>query len=156
MEDTRVFAWENRIPPPVLMILMGAGMWFVPRGPVIVAAAWGGFFAIPLALAGFAILALGFLEFRRQGTTIDPVQIGRATTLVKSGIFRFTRNPMYVGMVTLLLAWAIFLGGITSLLGPVLFSLFLDNFQIRPEERAMSRKFGRDYEDYCKEVRRWL
>ena len=156
MKDTRTSALENRIPPPLLMAAVGAAMWIAPLGPAIVGDPWRVFFAVPLAFTAFAIAGLGVLEFRRARTTIDPVDIGRAATVVRNGIYRITRNPMYVGMVTLLLAWAIWLNGWALLLGPVAFFLFIDNFQIRPEERAMARNFGRDYEDYCTQVRRWI
>lgn len=156
MEETRTHAIENRIPPPVLMTVVGAAMWIAPRGPALVADPWRHFLAVPLALAAFTVAGLGVLEFRLARTTINPIQIGRATSLVSNGIYRITRNPMYLGMLSLLLAWAIWLNGQALLVGPLAFFLFIDIFQIRPEERAMLQKFGPDYNHYRTRVRRWL
>ena len=148
--------FENRMPPPILMTLIGVAMWFAPRGPAIVADSVCAPLAASLGGAAFAVAGLGLFEFRKARTTIDPVNLGRAAKVVKSGIFRITRNPMYVGMVALLLAWAIWLNGWVLLAGPLVFFLFIDSFQIRPEERVLARKFGRDYDDYLKQVRRWI
>jgi protein-S-isoprenylcysteine O-methyltransferase Ste14 len=98
----------------------------------------------------------GIGAFRRAKTPLDPVHIDRASTLVTSGIYGFTRNPMYLGLTTLLLAWAVFLSALWSLLGPVIFVLFIDRFQIAPEERAMRAKFDAEYNAYTRRVRRWM
>ena len=89
-------------------------------------------------------------------TPLDPVHIDRASTLVTSGVYRVTRNPMYLGLTVLLLAWAVFLAAPWTLLGPVVFALFISRFQIAPEEHAMREKFGVQYEAYAARVRRWL
>jgi protein-S-isoprenylcysteine O-methyltransferase Ste14 len=146
------------MPPPIVTVLIGAAMWLVtffePALPlsrplrVIVA-------SLLLAI-GIFVLASGVLAFRRSRTTIDPVQIHRASALVAHGIFRFTRNPMYVGSTMLLTSWAVFLSVPFTLLGPVAFVLFTTRFQIIPEERAMRAKFGEAYSRYQSSVRRWI
>ena len=149
---------ENRIPPPFLVPLFGAAMWAAAligpqiqpdRNVRIVA-------AVVLALPSLLILSAGFLTFRRAKTTIDPVRIDRASTVVTTGIFRYTRNPMYVAFTGFLLAWAVYLAVPWALFGPAFYVLFLTRFQIIPEERAMSTKFGGQYEQYRNQVRRWL
>ena len=115
-----------------------------------------------IALAFVLFMAAGIIgfpalrSFRRAGTTIDPVRIDRASSLVTGGIYRLTRNPMYVALSLLLTAWAVWLGGTLVWAGPILLVLWLDRFQIRPEERAMAARFGEDYHRYRSEVRRWL
>lgn len=151
-------ALEHRIPPPVVVLLLGAAMWAVARytphwaeedaaRPLLAAAA--------LAV-GLVFLASGFFAFRRAGTTIDPVHPAAASSLVTGGIYRVSRNPMYVGFTALLLAWACHLAAPSALLGVLVFVLFTSRFQIQPEERVMREKFGRPYEDYQRAVRRWL
>ncbi len=149
---------ENRIPPPLVVLVIGVAMgliaWVSPtievantlRFPV------GG---LIMALGAFVVVQ-GARTFWRNKTTIDPVDIGRATTLVTSGIFRFSRNPMYAGFTTVLIGWAAWLAAPWALLGPVAFALFTDRFQIIPEERMMQAQFGQAYDDYRARAPRWV
>lgn len=115
-------------------------------------------FALVLAGGSIAFFfgAGGIIAFRLAKTTINPVQIDQASHVVTGGIYSVTRNPMYVGLTTLLMTWAVWLAVPWTLLGPVFFALFTHRFQILPEERVMSAKFGKEYDDYRKRVRRWL
>ena len=92
----------------------------------------------------------------RPRTTISPVDIEAASTLVTGGVFRYTRNPMYVALTALLLAWTAWLAAPWAAFCPVAFALFITRFQIIPEERVLRAKFGRAYEDYAQRVRRWI
>ena len=94
--------------------------------------------------------------FRRNKTTINPVDLESASALVTSGVFRFSRNPMYVGFTAMLVGWAVCLAAPWALVGPVAFVLFTNRFQIIPEERVMREKFGQAYDDYQAQVRRWI
>ncbi|HTN49254.1 MAG TPA: isoprenylcysteine carboxylmethyltransferase family protein [Burkholderiaceae bacterium] len=149
---------ELRIPPPIAALLIGAAMWFAaPLGPSLalpLALRIATFVAI--ALAGGAIALAGDLEFKRAGTTINPLRPQNATALVTSGVYRFTRNPMYVGLTLVVLGWATFLCSALALAGPVAFVLYIGRFQIAPEERVLSEKFGASYAEYSSQVRRWL
>jgi protein-S-isoprenylcysteine O-methyltransferase Ste14 len=149
---------EHKIPPPILVIMIGLAMWAASRlAPAIansrdLSLVLAGIFG----LLGFSMLGSGFLAFRKAKTTIDPVRIESASSVVTGGIFAYTRNPMYVGFTALLVAWASYLAIPWTLLGPVFFVLFITRFQIIPEERVMSSKFGPAYDEYRKHVRRWL
>jgi protein-S-isoprenylcysteine O-methyltransferase Ste14 len=138
---------------------------------LVAAAMWGAaFLSLPstpngalrygLAVLFFLLAALfgapAVRAFVKARTTIDPVNIDRASTIVTTGVYRFTRNPMYVAMTWLLLSWAIYLAAPLSFAGPLLFVLYITRLQIIPEERAMAAKFGADYLDYKSRVRRWL
>jgi protein-S-isoprenylcysteine O-methyltransferase Ste14 len=151
-------ALENRIPPPLICLIVAIAMWalshFSSRWDMAWQLRWG-LIALFLAI-GFALAPPAIVAFRQIKTTIDPVRIDRASSLVVSGPFRFTRNPMYLGMVSLLFAWAIYLSAPLATLGPFAFALFTTRFQIIPEERVMTTKFGDDYERYRKSVRRWI
>ena len=81
---------------------------------------------------------------------------GASSVVVTGGVYRLTRNPMYVGLVLLLWGWSVYLGSPWAWLGPLLFVGYVTRFQIVPEERALTRLFGADYVAYCAKVRRWL
>ena len=149
---------DNRIPPPVVTLATGIAMWLLsfisPATHLdrnLRIAGGGGVIAL-----GFCFLALGFLAFRKARTTIDPVRIDRASSVVSNGIFGWTRNPMYVGFTAILLGWALYLASPIAAIGPIAFALFTTRFQIIPEERVMLAKFGDGYERYRNSVRRWL
>lgn len=149
---------KNKIPPPVYMLLCGALMWFVAHTPyaLIVDVPFERFLAAIVAMAAIAIDVTAIWHFRQSRTTINPLNPQKSSSLVTHGIYRYTRNPMYVGMLLLLIAWALLLESVTSLLGPAAFVVTLTTMQIRPEEEAMKSLFPDEYQDYCRRVRRWM
>jgi protein-S-isoprenylcysteine O-methyltransferase Ste14 len=151
-------ALELKVPPPILALLLGVAMWSVSSlGPhLAIDAAYRWTAALVIALAGGTFDVLGLLAFRKSRTTIHPLKPHRTSTFVTSGVYRITRNPMYVGLVFLLVAWAVFLGALWPFLGPVLFVSFVNRFQIEPEERVLASLFGEEYRRYTARVRRWL
>ena len=98
----------------------------------------------------------GVVRFRKVKTTIDPLNPEKAKQLVVGGVFYLSRNPMYLGMLLIAIAWAIYLANPWSILGVIGFVLFIKRFQITPEERAMDKLFGDQYAKYKVSVRRWL
>ena len=149
---------ELKIPPPVVALVFGIGMWLVallaptlelPLKARISIAAF-------LVLVGQAISVSGMVAFRRAKTTINPVNPTKASSLVASGIFSYTRNPMYVGLSITLLGWAAYLASPLSVLLVPLFMFYITRFQIEPEERVLSTLFGAQYVAYKRAVRRWL
>jgi protein-S-isoprenylcysteine O-methyltransferase Ste14 len=148
---------ENRLPPPLLLLAVALVMWaggatagLAPLASLSILIGGGA------VLIGAGIVVAGFAAFRRAGTTIDPVNIDRADKLVVSGIFGFSRNPMYVGFTLALVGWSLILGNWWTLLGPAFYVLFIQRFQIMPEERVMMEKFGEQYAIYRRRVRRWI
>lgn len=107
-------------------------------------------------LLGVAIALAGVISFRQASTTVNPLKPETASCLVTSGIFQYTRNPMYLGMAVAILGFAILLGSCLSLLGVVAFMLFIDRFQIKPEEAALTECFSEQFTQYKTNVRRWL
>lgn len=154
----RMKSLELKIPPPAVAALIAAAMWGISLiTPLLdvplftrVSA------AIVLALTGGGFSLAGVISFRRAKTTVNPMKPETATSLVSSGIYSVTRNPMYVGLLLVLLAWAIYLSSAWALLGPVGFVLYISRFQIAPEERVLSTLFGSEYTAYQSKVRRWL
>ncbi len=133
---------------------MGAAARFGPPSPVFWPAR--AFAAAALFLVAGAFGPRAIRSFLRVGTTVDPMRVDRALTLVTTGVYARTRNPMYAALALLLTAWAAWLGLLAPFLGPVLFVLYITRFQILPEERALMARFGDDYARYKSAVRRWL
>lgn len=102
------------------------------------------------------IIAIAIRQFIRAKTTINPMAPDNADKLVIKGLYRISRNPMYLGVLFLLLAWAVYLQNILSFAPPILFVVFMTLFQIKPEEKALRKKFGTQYDEYSKSVRRWI
>ncbi len=140
------------------MLLVATAMWGASKFQSALSFEPRLHFALTVALGLVALSfgAGGIIAFRLAKTTINPVQIDQASRVVTSGIYRITRNPMYVGLTALLTTWAVWLAVPWTLLGPIGFALFTHRFQIIPEERVMSAKFGMEYDEYRNRVRRWL
>lgn len=149
---------ELKLPPPVVALVVGAAMWFAAEfGPSLeLAFALRAAVAVAIALCGGAVALAGDVEFKRAKTTINPLKPHKASTLVTSGIYRRTRNPMYVGLTLVVLGWAAFLCSALALAGPIAFVLYIGRFQIAPEERALAARFGAAYAQYVARVPRWL
>lgn len=109
-----------------------------------------------LIVVAFFMAVWAVWSFWRAGTTIDPGVPSRTSDLVVSGVYRFTRNPMYLSMLILLLAWGLWLGNAFNVLLASGFVGYMNRFQIGPEERELSRIFGKRYGNYCLKVRRWF
>jgi protein-S-isoprenylcysteine O-methyltransferase Ste14 len=146
---------QHLLPPRLVLILLIAmvALHLVLPGPAI--------FAFPYTLAGAVAAALGFLlalagsrRFARIGTNIKT--FNEPGVLVTDGLFRWSRNPMYLGLLLLLAGVAVLLGSATPLLGPALFAIAADRWYIPFEERAMQAKFGADYAAYRQKTRRWI
>lgn len=114
-----------------------------------------GVFAVCFVLSGMIGIA-GVVQFRRAKTTVNPTKPHEASTVVDSGIFHYSRNPMYLALLLLLLGFAYWHQNGVSLLVVGLFVIYMNRFQIQPEERVLTRLFGRAYTDYKARVRRWI
>jgi protein-S-isoprenylcysteine O-methyltransferase Ste14 len=149
---------DARIPPLVLVVAAAVLMWiaarFVPVFTFPVPAR--GLVSLVLGALGMLVAAAGILEFRRARTTVNPMTPGAASALVVRGVFRISRNPMYLGFALILLGWAVFLQSATAFVVLVAFIVYIDRFQIRPEEQALEKTFGVTFRDYARRVRRWL
>lgn len=151
-------ALELKVPPPIAAVLAGVAMWVAAHQlpAVDFAGPWRLLYAGVCVGSGLMVALLGFLALSQANTTINPVNPEKASAVVTGGVYNYTRNPMYLGLTALLVGWAIWLSVPWVVLGPVALMLYLTRFQIVPEERAMSSKFGRNYDEYRKRVRRWL
>lgn len=151
-------ALELRIPPTLVVLFLAILMWLtpVPAGSPAIPSGLRLGVALVLLCLGVSIAVSGVVAFRRARTTVNPVKASSASALVSSGVYRFTRNPMYLGFSLALFAWAVFLSNLLALLFLPIYVLFINRFQIIPEERVLSALFGAGYLAYKERVRRWL
>ena len=133
-------------------------MWLLPlfSQPAWLAESQRTVGAVILVLLGQGIALSGVVAFRRARTTINPVRASEASSLVNGGIYRLTRNPMYLGWALTLLAWALYLGNLIALVFVPIFVWYITRFQLKPEERILSELFGTDFVSYSSKVRRWI
>lgn len=147
-----------RIPPPILTLLAATAMWVLDRWlPLahLISSPWNRLGALPAAI-GLAIIVAALLRFRRAQTTVDPRNPAKATQIVTGGVFRLSRNPMYLGLLFLLVGWAIWLHSASPWLIPPLFVLLITRVQIIYEEKALEQLFGAKYVEYRQTVPRWI
>ena len=151
-------ALELKVPPPAIALLVAGCMWVAHRyvPSLGLSIPWRLACAVALALLGIALALAGVSEFRKAKTTVNPLKPENSSSVVATGIYRFTRNPMYLGMLTVLVGWAFFLANAASFSLLPLFVLYMNRFQIGPEERVLSGHFGAEYTRYVQAVRRWL
>jgi protein-S-isoprenylcysteine O-methyltransferase Ste14 len=151
-------ALELKIPPPVVAALLATLMWLaasaVPSMRFEIPARRA--IAACTGIAGLAFSISGVVSFRRARTTVNPLKPETASSLVVSGPYRLSRNPMYVGLALVLSAWAMLLAHALAFVFLPAFILYITRFQIRPEEEAMTKRFGEEYAAYRSRVRRWL
>lgn len=147
---------QTKIPPPVIGIGFGVLMWLVasnaggmhfPGQPLLAAL---------LMLCGALIDLASVAAFLGARTTVNPLRPERAEKLVVIGFFRYSRNPMYLGMLLILTGWAIWLGQPLNVIMLIAFVYCINELQIKPEEQALQTRFGDEYREYCQQVRRWL
>lgn len=149
---------EARIPPPLIVATIALLMWLAAPAAARLLAAPSQRLTLGLviALLGGMTAVAGTVAFGRARTTVNPLKPEQASALVTGGIYRATRNPMYVGMALVLAGFAVWLWWWPALLGPVTFVAYITRFQILPEERALGARFGADFKIYRRRVRRWL
>ena len=112
--------------------------------------------AVGLGVIGMSLGVMGVTQFRKAQTTPNPQALEKVSSLVTSGIYRYSRNPMYLGLVLILLGWAFYLSHFLAFVLLPVFILYMTRFQIQPEEQMMARKFGKTYQAYLNKVRRWI
>ena len=149
---------ELKIPPLAVFFAFAALMWllakFVPAAGIALPAKKP--IAAGIAVVGGVIAGAGILSFLRARTTLDPFKPGKSSSLVTTGVYAVTRNPMYLSLLFVLAGWAVYLSNLATVVVFPLFVAYMNRYQIMPEERALSSLFGSEFEAYCKQVRRWL
>ena len=149
---------ELRIPPLVVGVVFGVAMYGVALQfqAFSIPASVLQHFAVPIAIAGMLIAISGVAAFRHHQTTVNPMTPSASSSVVTTGIYRYTRNPMYLGFLLVLVAFATYLLNVLAALLIPAFVAYMNRFQIKPEERALLAKFGTPFAQYMAKTRRWV
>lgn len=149
---------ETRIPPPILTVALAALAWRLARHLPQFAYPLPGhvWIACIVGCVGLVLNGAPKRNFRRAGTTVNPMRPSNTTALIVTGLHRHSRNPMYLGHAVVLLAWTLYLRNSIGFAAVAFYVGWITRFQIVPEERALAARFGQSYADYCARVRRWI
>jgi protein-S-isoprenylcysteine O-methyltransferase Ste14 len=149
---------ELKIPPPVVVLVTGLLMWLTPTSLInlLIGQTWCIYLGGIFMLLGILTDAFAAFMFMTAKTTISPIAPQNASVLIEHGLFKVTRNPMYLGMAILLVGWAFVLQNLAALYGPLFFVIYITRFQILPEERILTQKWGAPYTAYLSKTKRWL
>ena len=146
---------RTKIPPPLITLICILIIYFFEK-EFIFFDDWNIYISAFFLLWGLIIIAFAVFKFAKTKTTVDPTKPSKTSSLVISGIYRITRNPMYLGMLFLIISFTFYK---LSLVGAIVipsFIFYINKYQIEPEEYEMRKKFGENFEDYCKKVDRWI
>ena len=146
---------ETKIPPPIVTLIFIFLIGFSNRLIEPFSFEYQTLLGVMIIICGLSVLISAARVFKQLETTINPMQPSQASKLAIIGPFKYTRNPMYLGMSIMLIGFGLFFGAKLTVCLVVMFVLYITFFQIIPEERAMEEKFT-DWKDYCSKVRRWL
>jgi protein-S-isoprenylcysteine O-methyltransferase Ste14 len=148
---------ELRVPPLALVLISACLMAVLAYAvPMEAPLPYPLTLAMALLIAGAAVASAGVIAFKKHSTTVNPFTPDRSTALVNTGVYRYTRNPMYLGFLLALVAWGVYLSNATAYLLLPVFVMYMNRFQIQPEERALESRFGQQFVVYKESVRRWL
>ena len=109
-----------------------------------------------IGLEGVIIIILSIRLFKKGNTTVNPFKLDETSSLITEGVYRFTRNPMYLGLSSIQLGAAIYFGSYISLILIPVFIVYITKKQIYFEEISLEKKFGQDFLKYSDKVRRWI
>ena len=146
----------SKIPPPVLALILVISNYFSSKKIDLIHIPFQTLIAVFILSVGLLILINPVLKFIKSKTTINPIKFKKVNKLVTSGIYKYSRNPMYLGFLIIVISSSIFYLNIYSILTPLFFYLWINRFQIKREEVFLTKKFGEDYLSYKKKTRRWI
>lgn len=149
---------ELKIPPLLVWLVLAGAMLGVAYSAPGLTFTLAGSSAIALALVvlGGAMAIAGVIAFREKRTTVNPLTPSASSFVVSGGVYRVSRNPMYLGFLLALAGWAVYLSNAGAALLLPVFVTYITQYQIKPEERALLEKFGSEFAQYMSRVRRWL
>ena len=146
----------SKIPPPVVALILVISNYFSSKKIDLIHIPFQTLIAVFILSVGLLILINPVLKFIKSKTTINPIKFKKVNKLVTSGIYKYSRNPMYLGFLIIVISSSIFYLNTYSILTPLFFYLWINRFQIKREEVFLTKKFGEDYLSYKKKTRRWI
>ena len=144
---------DTKIPPPIVTIIILSIIYLFDLNEYNLNT---DIISIITLFIGLIFIISAVIQFINRKTTVNPTKPHKTSTLVITGTYKITRNPMYLGMLLIIISFALYKTSIISLILIPLFIFYINKFQIEPEEFEMRKKFGKAYEDYCKKVDRWI
>ena len=145
-----------KIPPPILVFILVISNYFSSQKIHLIILPNRTLISILILLIGILILINPIFKFIRSKTTIDPIKFKRVNKLITSGIYKYSRNPMYLGFLIIVISTSIFYLNIYSITTPFFFYFWINRFQIKREEIFLTEKFGKEYLQYKTKTRRWI
>ena len=145
-----------KIPPPLLVLILVISNYFSSKKIDLILLPNQDITSIIIFLIGMLILINPIFKFIKSKTTIDPIKFKKVNKLITSGIYKYSRNPMYLGLLMIVISTSIFYLNICSIITPILFYCWINRFQIKREEIFLTEKFGKEYLLYKTKTRRWI
>ena len=145
-----------KIPPPILVLILATSNYFSQNQLEIIYLPYKHSISILILLVGTLILINPVCNFIKSKTTVNPVKFVNVNKLVTSGIYKYSRNPMYLGMILIIISTSIFYLNYYSMVTPFIFHFWINRFQIKREEIFLKEKFGKEYLSYMSKSRRWI
>ena len=145
-----------KIPPPLLVLILVVSNYFSSKKIDLILLPNQDITAIIIFLIGMLILINPIFKFIKSKTTIDPIKFKKVNKLITSGIYKYSRNPLYLGLLMLVTSTSIFYLNIFTITTPVFFYFWINRFQIKREEIFLTKKFGKEYLLYKTKTRRWI
>ena len=145
-----------KIPPPILVMILVISNYFSSKKIDLILLPNQDLISIIILLIGMLILINPIFKFIKSKTTIDPIKFKKVNKLITSGIYKYSRNPMYLGLLMIVISTSIFYLNIFSITTPFFFYFWINRFQIKREEIFLTEKFGKEYSLYKSKTRRWM
>ena len=145
-----------KIPPPILVIVLITSIYFSSDKLDLISIPYRTLFSIVILSIGILVIINPVVKFIKSKTTVNPVEFKNVEKLVTSGIYKYSRNPMYLGMIMIIISTTVYYLNFYSLLTPFIFYFWINRFQIKREEVFLEEKFGQEYLSYKTKTRRWI
>ena len=145
-----------KIPPPILVLILVVSSFLSSKKIDVIHIPHQTLVSILILLIGILILIIPVTMFIKYKTTIDPIEFKKVNKLVTSGIYKYSRNPMYLGLLLIVISSSILYLNIYSVSTPIFFYYWINRFQIQREEIFLTEKFGKEYLSYKTKTRRWI
>ncbi len=145
-----------KIPPPILVIILTSLVYFSSTKLELIYLPYRQIVSVIILIIGLIIIVSPVVDFIKSKTTVNPVKFKNVNRLVTTGIYRYSRNPMYLGMILIIISTTVYYLNFVSVFSPLIFYIWINKFQISREEIFLEDKFGNEYLKYKSETRRWI
>ena len=145
-----------KIPPPILVIILTSLVYFSSTKLELIYLPYRQIVSVIILIIGLIVIVSPVVDFIKSKTTVNPVKFKNVNRLVTTGIYRYSRNPMYLGMILIVISTTVYYLNFLSVFSPLIFYIWINKFQINREEIFLEDKFGSEYLKYKSKTRRWI